>query len=63
MLDEIMQNIQDDYKECWKHPDNEMYHWALDMEQHHAQHGLGDLSKPCEPQLPGEQCPACGRCF
>jgi hypothetical protein len=59
-----MNTVNEEYTQCWKHPDNEMYHWAKDMERLGSLgHGLGDLSKPCEPQLPGEQCPACGRWF
>lgn len=63
MLDEIMQTINEEYKLCWKHPNNEQFHWAQQVESLGGHHGLGDLNKPCEPLAPGKECPACGRRF
>jgi hypothetical protein len=53
---------QFDIKLCWKHPENDMFLWAQEYEQHlgPGRSGLGDLTQPCEPR-PGETCLACGR--
>ena len=59
-LQTLIQQFEEDIKLCWHHPENDMLLWAQEYEQHGNLHGLGDLTKPCEPRA-GETCPACGR--